>query len=221
MAEEIIEENAAVTTGRELLDATQNAVINAVENVSEIIENKEEKNVETAIEEIIEPKEPFYFETEFWVAMAFCLFVIGVSAPVSKAIKALLQKKIDGITKRIDDAVCLRDEAQKLLADYERKFNLSKKEADSIMQKALEKIENDKNYKLQKMETELQIQSAAVENKIYVSANNAKKEILELICNIAIKNVEQTCKNRITAKKQDDMIESSINLIKILSEKQA
>jgi len=219
MADEIVQENATVTTGRELLDATQNAVINAVENVSEIIETKEEKKVETVVEQIAEPKEPFYLETEFWVAMAFCIFVCGLFIPVLKVVKVLLRKKIDGIIKRIDDAVNLRDEAQKLLADYERKLLSAQTEAENITKTALAKIEAEKENKLQKLGEELRIQTAMVENKIHISANNLKKEISELICNIAIDNVKKICKNKITSEKQDDMIESSIDLIRKLSEK--
>lgn len=221
MADEIIQENATVTTGRELLDATQNAVINAVGNVSEIIETKEDKKAETIVEQIAEHKDPFYIETEFWVAMAFCIFVCGLFIPVSKVVKALLRKKIDGIIKRIDDAVSLRDDAQKLLADYERKLLSAQQEAENITKTALAKIEAEKENKLQKLGEELKTQTAIAENKINISANNVKKEISELICNIAIEDVKKICKSKITSEKQDNMIENSIDLIRKLSEKQS
>ena len=221
MTDEVIEENAAVTTGREFLDATQNAVINAVENVSEIIETKEEKTIETVVEKIIEYKEPFYAETEFWVAMAFCLFVVGLFVPISKVIKAILKKKINSVVKRIDGAINLRDEAQKLLADYERKLNSAKYESEKILQEMSKHIDIDKKDKLQKMEAELKQQTSMVENKLYISANSVKKEISEMICDMVINDVKQICKNKITTEKQDNMIENSINLLDKLGGKKS
>ena len=219
MADEIIEENTAVTTGKELLDATQNAVINAVENVSEIIETKEEKKVETALEQIIEPKVPFYTETEFWVAMAFCLLVIGLFIPISKVIKSMLRIKIEGIVKRIDDAVNLRDEAQKLLADYERKLNSAKKEAEIISLNTLTKIEIEKENQLKKMESELKNQKLSIETKIDLAINNVKHEISDLICGIALENVKKICSDNIDSEKQDEMINNSIEMLGNLLQK--
>ena len=218
MAEEIIEENAAVTTGRELLDATQNAVINAVENVSEIIENKEEKKLETIVEEVIEPKTPFYLETEFWVAMAFFLLLIGLIWPISKVVRSLLKAKINSVVSRIDNAVNLRDDAQKLLADYERKLLSAKPEAEKIINDAMKKIEVAKEDSLLQLDKELQSQTRTVETKIDVSVNNVRQEISNLICDIDLKNVRRICSEDLSEQKQSELVDSSIDLIKNLAE---
>lgn len=218
MAEEIIEENAAVTTGRELLDATQNAVINAVENVSEIIETKEEKKTETIVEQVSEPREPFYVEAEFWVAMAFFLLVIGLFWPLSKVVKSLLKAKINDVVARINNAVNLRDDAQKLLADYERKLISVKPEAQKIIDDAVQKIEVAKEENLARLNKELQIQTNAVENKIDIAVNNVRQEISDLICNISLQNVKRICRENISAQKQDELIDRSIELIKDLAD---
>ena len=54
------------TTGNDIIDATQNAVISAAENVSEIIEKTSEN---------IHGHGPFYHNPEFWVGLAFILVV--------------------------------------------------------------------------------------------------------------------------------------------------
>ena len=64
----------------------------------------------------------FYENPEFWVGVAFVMVVILLAKPVGGLIKSMMNKRIDGIAKRINDAAELRDEAQKLLADYEKKF---------------------------------------------------------------------------------------------------
>lgn len=219
MAEEITDENATVTTGRDLLDATQNAVINAVENVSEIIDNKDEKSISAEIEQIVEPKEPFYLETEFWVAMAFCLVVVGLFLPISKVVKKLLRGKIDSVTERIQNAVNLRDEAQVLLADYERKLNSAKDETLKIVNDAVEKIEREKNLQITNIEDELARQNKNVEQQIELSISNVQKEISELICDISVKNVKKICRENISDAKKDELIEKSISLIGELAER--
>ena len=65
-----------LTKGNELIDATQNAIIDAAENVTGIFDKATNS---------IPPSEvhltPFYTEVEFWVGMAFVLSVIVLLKP--------------------------------------------------------------------------------------------------------------------------------------------
>lgn len=74
----------AATPGKEIIDATQNAVIEAAENVANIIDN-------TAAE-LDRHHEVFYQSAEFWVAMAFVLVVAALARPIGRTVVALLKK---------------------------------------------------------------------------------------------------------------------------------
>lgn len=103
-----------INSGKEIIDAAQNAVMQAVDDVSGIIEN--------TAEQLHGHEEIFYQSAEFWVGVAFVLVVLLLAGPIGRLVRSMLNKRIDNITKRIHDAAELRDEAQKLLADYEKNF---------------------------------------------------------------------------------------------------
>ena len=63
---------------------------------------------------------PFYTEAHFWVDVAFILVVALAYRPVSRAIAAGLDARAAKIKSRLDEAHRLREEAQELLATYQR-----------------------------------------------------------------------------------------------------
>jgi F-type H+-transporting ATPase subunit b len=72
----------------------------------------------------------------FWVAVAFVLFVIFTFKPIGKAMTGGLDKRSEAIRAEIENAQTLREDAQKLLADYKRKQRDALKEADEILEHA-------------------------------------------------------------------------------------
>jgi len=55
---------------------------------------------------------------------------------VPAMVTAMLDKRADGIKKQLDEAREAREEAQKLLASFERKTSESKREAEAIVERA-------------------------------------------------------------------------------------
>jgi F-type H+-transporting ATPase subunit b len=74
------------------------------------------------------------FEAEFWVAVAFVIFM-GILAYVG--VPALLARSLDDRTARIkaelDDARRLREEAQAVLAEYQNRRQQAEREAEAIV----------------------------------------------------------------------------------------
>ena len=70
----------------------------------------------------------------FWVGLCFGLFLLLlIYKKVPATIIAALDKRADLILSELDEARRLREEAQALLADYERKQRGAEKEAESII----------------------------------------------------------------------------------------
>ena len=70
---------------------------------------------------------------EFWVAVAFVIFVGVLLRFGGGRAVAALDKRADGIKNELDEAVRLREEAQELLAGYQRKQRDAEKEAADIL----------------------------------------------------------------------------------------
>lgn len=193
-----------VSTSKEIIDATQNAVIEAADNVANIIET-------TAHD--IHGQEAFYEHPTFWVAVSFVLVILILGRPVGKIVKTLLQKRVDAIIKRITDAANLKDDAQKLLVEYERKFVNADAEADNILQKNKKEIELLKKESLEKLKTDMANKEKEAEGRLKSAQAEAMKEIANLSSELTIKAVKAAIADKLDSKAQDELIENSIKLI--------
>lgn len=194
-----------INSGKEIIDAAQNAVMQAADDVSGIIEN--------TAEQLHGHEEIFYQSAEFWVGVAFVLVVLLLAGPVGRLVRSMLNKRIDNITKRIHDAAELRDEAQKLLADYEKKFLNTDKEAQAILNKSQKEIEYLKKENLAKLEEEMKIKEKEAEDRITASKEKAAREISDLTSELTIKTVKAAIVKNLDAKTQNKLIDDSISLI--------
>ncbi|HER26675.1 MAG TPA: F0F1 ATP synthase subunit B, partial [Rhodospirillales bacterium] len=95
----------------------------------------------------------FYDAPEFWVMVAFVLTVALVGKTIVQKISTALDQRSEGIRTEIEEATRLREEAQDLLASYERKqrgaaeetrkiAERAKSEADYLSKKAAEDLNN-------------------------------------------------------------------------------
>ena len=194
-----------INSGKEIIDAAQNAVMQAADDVSGIIEN--------TAEQLHGHEEIFYQSAEFWVGVAFVLVVLLLAGTVGRLVRSMLNKRIDNITKRIHDAAELRDEAQKLLADYEKKFLNADKEAQAILNKSQKEIEYLKKENLAKLEEEMKIKEKEAEDRITASKEKAAREISDLTSELTIKTVKAAIVKNLDAKTQNKLIDDSISLI--------
>ncbi len=194
-----------INSGKEIIDAAQNAVMQAADDGSGIIEN--------TAEQLHGHEEIFYQSAEFWVGVAFVLVVLLLAGPVGRLVRSMLNKRIDNITKRIHDAAELRDEAQKLLADYEKKFLNADKEAQAILNKSQKEIEYLKKENLAKLEEEMKIKEKEAEDRITASKEKAAREISDLTSELTIKTVKAAIIKNLDAKTQNKLIDDSISLI--------
>ena len=79
----------------------------------------------------------WYEDTNLWVLVAF-LIVLGILASqgVFKKLGGALSARAEGIRGQLDEARSLREEAQALLADYQKRQREAEEEADAIIEQA-------------------------------------------------------------------------------------
>lgn len=193
----------AAYTGREIIDSTQYAIAQATTAMHD---------VSTAVSHGHEAL-PFYMEAEFWVGMSFVTVVLFLARPISRLLKAMIDKRIEGIKTRIQEASDLFDDAQKLLSDYEKKYRNAKKEAQAILEKSQKQIEYIKNANLSKLEQDTRTKEKDAEDRIKSSLANANKELTDMTATLAIRITKQAINDNLSPQAQDKLIDRSISAI--------
>lgn len=188
-------------TGKELIEATQNAVIETADSIAGLIET-------TAHD--IHGQEAFYEHPTFWVAVSFVLVILVLGRPVRKLIKKMLEKRIENIISRISEAANLKDDAQKLLVEYERKFVNAEIEAGKILQRSQKEIELLKKENLDKLKNDMAIKEKEAENRLMAARNEAMSEIAGLTSRLTVNAVREAVAAKLSDQKQDELIEQSI-----------
>lgn len=188
----------------EILDATQNAVFSVADSVSNVIENTAHG---------MEHGEVFYLSPEFWVALSFVLVVLGLARPVGKVVYKMLRKRSADIASRIDETTQLKEDAQKLLAEYEMKYRHAEQEAQDILARSEREINLLKKEKLSQLEQEMSNKEREALERITASQDKALQEIAHLAASKAVNGVKTVLVQKLTDKDKDKMIDESIDLI--------
>ena len=193
----------AAYTGREIIDSTQYAIAQATTAMHDV-----SATVSHGHEAL-----PFYMEAEFWVGMSFVTVVLFLARPISRLLKAMIDKRIEGIKTRIQEASDLFDDAQKLLSDYEKKYRNAKKEAQAILEKSQKQIEYIKNANLSKLEQDTRTKEKDAEDRIKSSLANANKELTDMTATLAIRITKQAINDNLSPQAQNKLIDRSISAI--------
>ena len=79
-------------------------------------------------------------DPQFWVAIAFVIFIIAIFNPVRKILSSSLDDKINDIKKNIEEAENLKNDTQVTLSEIRKRQNEVKIEIKEIYSNAKEKI---------------------------------------------------------------------------------
>ena len=122
----------------------------------------------------------------FWVAVGTVIFVIAVFKPIKNALLGALDSRADRIRDELEDAARLREEAQKLLADYKRKQSEAADEAKAMLAHAKEEAETLSQEAAQELTAILKRREEAAMEKIAQAEANALQEVQDKAVDIAI-----------------------------------
>lgn len=158
-------------------------------------------------------KGPFFSltNTNFVVLIAFLLFIaVLLYLKVPSLLGGMLDKRAEGIQGELDEARALREEAQTLLASYERKQKEVQEQADRIVAAAKEEA----NEAAEQAKADLQVSIArrlkAAEDQIDSAEQNAVKEVRDKAVTIAIAAAKDVIAKQMTAKDGSALIDDAI-----------
>ncbi len=153
----------------------------------------------------------FLNNTDNVVTIAFVLFVaLLVYLGVPKIIAGLLDKRAEGIRNELDEARALREEAQTLLASYERKQMEVAEQADGIVKAAKAEAEAAAEQAKADIASSIERRLAAAKDQIASAEAAATREVKDKAVSVAIAAASDVIAKNIGAGDANAMIDAAI-----------
>lgn len=156
-----------------------------------------------------------FASAEFWVAVSFVGFVAVI---VYFKAPAMIAKALDAralaIRTELDEAQRLREEAQALLAEYQRKRRDAEKEAEDIIALARDEAERLSAETRATLAESLERRVRTTEAKIVQAEAQALDEVRNAAAAAAVAAAEKVIARSLTAKAQGALIEAGIRDVK-------
>ncbi len=149
--------------------------------------------------------------TDFVVLLAFIAFIcVLLYFGVPKLIGKLLDDRAAGIKSELDEARTLREEAQELLAGYERKQAEVQAQADRIVETAKEEAQAAAEQAKADIAASVQRRLAAAEDQIASAEASAVKEVRDQAVTVAVGAAQDLIAKQMTAKSAGGLIDDAI-----------
>lgn len=156
---------------------------------------------------------PFFSmnNTNFVVLLAFLLFVgVLFYFKVPGKVGGMLDERAVGIQSELDEARSLREEAQSILADYERKQKEVQGQANQIVANAKEEAKAAAVNAKDELKASITRRLAAAEDQIASAQAAAIKEVKDTAVSVAIAAAQDVIAKGMQAKDAADLIDASI-----------
>ncbi len=156
---------------------------------------------------------PFFSlaNTDFVVSIAFMIFIgILVYYKVPGLVGGMLDKRADSIKAELDEAKALREEAQSLLATYERKQKEVQEQADRIVAAAKEEATNAATAAKDDIAASITRRLAAAEDQITSAQDSAIKAVRDQAISVAVGAAKDVITKQMDAKSAGALIDDSI-----------
>ena len=154
-------------------------------------------------------------DATFWALIALVIFL---ALMVYLKVPGVVGKSLDGRAERIRDeleeARRLREEAQSLLAEYQRKRKEAEKEAGEIVAAAQREAHAIIEETKQKTEEYVARRNKLAEQKIAQAETEAVNDVRASAVDIAGAAAGRTLKDKVDAKTSADLFKSSLSEVK-------
>ncbi|MEL6608563.1 MAG: F0F1 ATP synthase subunit B [Pseudomonadota bacterium] len=149
--------------------------------------------------------------TDFIVTLGFILFIgILVYFKVPGMLTKALDERAAGIKSELDEAKALREEAQTLLASYERKQKDVQAQADAIVTAAREEAEAAAEQAKADIATSVARRLAAAEEQIASAQASAVKDVRDQAVTVAVAAAQDVIAKTLTATDGNKLIDQGI-----------
>jgi F-type H+-transporting ATPase subunit b len=154
-------------------------------------------------------------EAELWVAISFVVFVlIAIKFGVHRTVLGALDSRGAAIKAQLDEAKRLKDEAEKLLADYQRKAREAEGEAQAIIAQANTEAKQIAADAKTRLEEFVARRTKMAETKIAQAEQQALAEVRAAAADAAVKAAESIVAETAKGAEGKALLETAIKDVK-------
>ena len=161
-------------------------------------------------------KGPFFAlgNTDFIVLISFFIFVgVLFYFKVPSMLLGLLDKRAEGIQSEIDEARALREEAQTLLASFERKQRDVQEQADRIVVAAKDSASEAAEQAKVDLEKSIERRLKAAEDQIASAEASAVRQVRDEAVRIAIGTASEVIARDMKSDRADALVDEAIKTV--------
>jgi F-type H+-transporting ATPase subunit b len=162
-------------------------------------------------------KNPFSAEfyslknTDFVVLISFLLFIgVLLYFKVPALLTGLLDKRADDIRGELDEARRLREEAQSVLASYERKAREVEGQAAQIVERAKSEAEEAAKQARLDIDASIERRLKAAEDRIASAEASALRSVRDQATDVAVAAAAQLLGSKMPGAQSDGLIDEAI-----------
>jgi len=149
-------------------------------------------------------------DPEFWVLLAVLVFIAIVWKPMRRFIVGTLDQRAIRIQGELEEARKLREEAEQLLAEYQKRQREAAAEAQSIVAHAREEAERIASQAARDLEQSLERRQRLAEERIAQAESKAMAEIRAAAVDVAIDAARQVIVSEFDERRGAALLDSAI-----------
>ncbi|MBI4183413.1 MAG: F0F1 ATP synthase subunit B [Proteobacteria bacterium] len=158
----------------------------------------------------MEHAEPFWQSAEFWILVAFVIFVAIAAKPAWRAITTMLDERARTIRNDLKEAERLREEAQKMLAEAQRNQRDSVNHAKEIIETARSQTERLTREAGEQLEAALDRRMRHAHERIAQAEALALAEVRATAAEVAIETARHVIREHLPEERKRALIARAI-----------
>jgi F-type H+-transporting ATPase subunit b len=152
-------------------------------------------------------------DAEFWVLIAFVIFVAVVWKPMGRALSGMIDARANRISAELDEARRLRDEAEALLAEYQQKQREAAGDAEAIVTHAREQAELIAQQSARDLQQALERRTRLAEERIAQAEAKAVDEIRGAAVDVAIAAARDVITDGLDENRRAALVDAAITAL--------
>ena len=149
-------------------------------------------------------------DPQFWILVAFIIFIIAIFKPVRSMLVSVLDNKINEIKNSINEAEKIKSESQQTLIEIKKRQNDVKNEILINQNEGKEKINLIEKYSNEKLKEQINKRNQLGKLKIELMTRDANIQVQKYIVQYAINTTIKILEKKLDKFEKQFLIDHSI-----------